>query len=83
MDGSVRCWGYNGSGRLGDGIVTRWLTPTAVPGLGNVVEIAAGSVHTCARLMDGTMRCWGSNRRGQIGPGSNFRGSTTPSPTIL
>ena len=52
-DGTVLCWGYNKTGAVGDGTLVNRYTPTLVPGLSNVVEIAAGYVHTCARQMDG------------------------------
>lgn len=41
-----------------------------VRGLAGVAEIAAGSNHTCARMMDGTLRCWGSDRTGQLALGA-------------
>lgn len=61
IDGSVRCWGLNESGELGDGTMTRRFTPTVVLGLSSVVEITAGRSHTCARVMDGSVRCWGAD----------------------
>lgn len=35
-----------------------------------VVEIAAGREHTCARRSDGTVLCWGKNSFGQLGDGT-------------
>jgi len=69
-NGTVRCWGDNQQGQLGDGSTTNRATPTPVPGLSTVIELAVGGSHSCARLADGTMRCWGSNVDGQIGDGS-------------
>jgi hypothetical protein len=66
-DGSVRCWGDNTYGELGDGTTTDRHTPVAVSGLSNAVAIAAGYHHTCALLGDGTARCWGDNNHGQLG----------------
>jgi len=37
--------------------------------LNNVMAVAAGGYHTCARLGDGTVRCWGWNNYGQLGNG--------------
>lgn len=34
-----------------------------------VVEIAAGSEHTCARRGDGTVKCWGNGFQGRLGLG--------------
>jgi alpha-tubulin suppressor-like RCC1 family protein len=53
--------------------------PTTVPGLRDVVDLAAGSEHTCALRRDGEVRCWGCNRYGQLGDGTNeTRVSPTP-----
>ena len=51
--GTVRCWGYNGNGELGDGSTTSRLLPVTVQGLSAVVAITAGRLHTCALLDDG------------------------------
>lgn len=65
--GSMRCWGSNQYGSLGDGTTTSSPTPIAVPGMSDVVDVAGGSGHACARSGDGSVRCWGSNQRGQVG----------------
>ena len=59
-DATVRCWGANHQGQLGDGTTERRLTPTVVQGLDGVEQIAAGGDATCARMHDGTVRCWGA-----------------------
>jgi hypothetical protein len=41
-DGTVRAWGQNRYGQIGDGTSTNRDTPTTVPGVRNVVAIAAG-----------------------------------------
>jgi alpha-tubulin suppressor-like RCC1 family protein len=58
-DGSVRCWGQNANGELGDGTTADRSTPGAVVGLAKVAEIAAGGSRTCARRLDGAVLCWG------------------------
>jgi len=63
-DGSVRCWGENRFGELGDGTTTDRFVPQAVAELSGVVEIALGHHRTCARKSDGTMWCWGSEGQG-------------------
>ncbi|MDO8412846.1 MAG: hypothetical protein Q7S51_03530, partial [Gallionellaceae bacterium] len=75
-DGSVRCWGNNSSGKLGDGSTTDSSIPVAVSGISTAVEVSAGSNHSCAVLSDGSVRCWGDNFSGQLGNGSTARSST-------
>ena len=76
-DGTVRCWGNNGSGQLGDTSFTDRPTPVAVGGLTTAVAVSAGSTcHTCALLADGTVRCWGDNDYGQLGDGTTTNGAT-------
>ena len=69
-DGTVRCWGSNGSGELGDGTTTQRSAPVAVTGIGTASKISTGSSHSCALLTDGTVRCWGRNDSGQLGDAS-------------
>lgn len=71
-DGTVRCWGHNGAGQLGDGTTTTRLTPVAVTGLANAIGVASGGGHSCALLANGTVRCWGGNFLGQLGDGTTI-----------
>ncbi len=83
-DGSVRCWGYNDAGQLGNGVAgLAFPSPTPVGGaapLGTVREVALGVSHSCARLAIGTLRCWGSNDAGQLGNGSTGGAFPLPLP---
>ena len=69
-DGTVRAWGYNGNGRLGDGTTTEKNAPVLVSGLTNVIEVVAGDAHNLALKADGTVWAWGYNFFGQLGAGS-------------
>ncbi len=69
-DGSVRCWGANSNGNLGNGTTTRSTTAATVTNIANAIAIAAGGSHTCAVISDGTAKCWGINQNGEIGDGS-------------
>jgi alpha-tubulin suppressor-like RCC1 family protein len=69
-DGTARCWGHGGFGKLGDGAFMSVPVPQDVPGLVGVAGIALGQSHTCAWLADGGAKCWGMNQFGQLGTGS-------------
>ena len=56
--GTVRCWGANADGQLGDGSRTQSATPVVVTGLANAVKIAAGKTGACAVVGSGA-QCWG------------------------
>ena len=71
QDGTVKCWGYNQAGELGLGYISAFSdpilrTPTTVPNLSGVVDIAGGAT-VCATLSDDTLKCWGLNAHGQVG----------------
>lgn len=69
-DGTVRCWGQNLRGILGNGSLDNRNTPTPVVGLAAVQEIAMSSATACVLLREGRIKCWGDNRAGQLGDGS-------------
>ena len=66
---TVRCWGYNHEGELGNGTTKNAATPTNVAGLSGVSAISAGVTFACARLTSGSVMCWGANNYGQLGNG--------------
>jgi alpha-tubulin suppressor-like RCC1 family protein len=88
---TARCWGFNGSGELGNGTNTQSLfakavrDPANVGALIDVRAIDAGTSHTCARVGPGTLGadgavCWGLNTSGQLGNGSN---TSSPLPVAV
>jgi hypothetical protein len=72
-DGTVKAWGDNTSGSLGDGTWILKTTPVTVAGLGgSVTAIATGWGHTVALMSDGTVKAWGENASGELGDGTRF-----------
>ena len=76
-DGTVRCWGENANGQLGDGTVALRAAPVRAIGLTEAVEVAVGPEHSCAVRRNGEVWCWGSNHHGQLGV---RRGAFHPQP---
>src|SRR6266540_1013484 len=50
QDGTVRCWGDNSTGQLGNGSTTNSATPVTVSGISTAVAVSIGVIHTCASL---------------------------------
>jgi YD repeat-containing protein len=70
-DHTLRAWGANEFGQLGDGSYMDRSTPVPVSSvLSNVVQVSAGWKHAVALRSDGTVWTWGDNTYGQIGNGS-------------
>jgi hypothetical protein len=70
MGGTVRAWGANDFGQLGDGTTTHRSTPVQVHTLSSVEIVTAGFEHSVALLSDSTVRAWGDNSSGQLGDGT-------------
>jgi alpha-tubulin suppressor-like RCC1 family protein len=75
--GTLRAWGYNGFGQLGDGTIFDRASAVPVSGLIEVSAVAAGADHGLAVRGDGTVWGWGRNDFGQVGPGA-AASQTTP-----
>ena len=75
MDCREQCWGSNARGQLGDGTMGSAFAPSAVAVTG-AVELAAGILHTCARLASGKVMCWGGGAHGQLGNGAQAPSET-------
>jgi alpha-tubulin suppressor-like RCC1 family protein len=81
-EGQAYCWGYNGSGQLGNGTsgppnraTPRLVTQTANGGFA-FAQIALGPSHVCGTTTEGKGYCWGENGRGRLGDGTTTNRST-------
>jgi len=70
IQGTVRTWGSNQSGQLGNGTRTDSNMPIKISSLGSVMAIAPGTYHSLAVKTDGTVWAWGSNSFGQLSDGT-------------
>jgi alpha-tubulin suppressor-like RCC1 family protein len=85
-DLTVKCWGDNSSGQLGQEGGNRGDDPGEMgddlPELrfGNrqATRIVAGGQHTCVTLDNEAIRCWGANAYGQLGLGDTTARVTPP-----
>ena len=65
--GAAYCWGFNGSGELGDGSTTSSSVPVAVDTSGvlagkTLTQIRPATIITCAVDSAGAAYCWGFGR---------------------
>ena len=82
--GAVKCWGYNGSGRLGDGTTTTRNNPVSVSGLtSGIASVTGGDAHSCAVTSTNSVKCWGDNSQGALGDGTTTNRSTPVDITIF
>jgi len=85
-DGTVWGFGTNSAGELGEAIPVGEMTttPVKIPGLSNIISIAAGSGHTLALGADGNVWAFGYNYFGQLGNATNNGvGGSNPTPTKI
>ncbi len=76
-DATLKCWGENGDGQLGqDDVVERGefltdmganLAPIDLGAGRTAAAVSAGDRSTCAILDNGTVKCWGDNFYGELG----------------
>ncbi|MCT8972662.1 Ig-like domain repeat protein [Microbaculum marinisediminis] len=80
--GTVKCWGDNSIGQLGDGNAPNGSDrPVDVLGLpAGIVSVAVGYLHACALTDGGAVWCWGDNSDGQLGDGNMGVDSAIPVP---
>ena len=82
---TVKCFGLNDKGQLGNGTASASIEPLAVldseNGNSPIIEakqITAGDSHACAIMKNGRTVCWGDNSFGQLGNPKLENGSVKP-----
>jgi alpha-tubulin suppressor-like RCC1 family protein len=82
-DDSVKCWGTNDFGQLGDGGTSVHTGAVTVAGVSNPLDIAVGRSFSCGIFTanpgdaSGPVRCWGKGTSGQLGDNSNASSAST------
>jgi alpha-tubulin suppressor-like RCC1 family protein len=73
-DSTVKAFGENATGQIGNGNTTDQSTPITVAGLSGIKAVSAGGdqleAHSMALKSNGTVWCWGSNLYGALGNAS-------------
>ena len=69
-DNSVKCWGANDFGQVGDETIIDKNSPTDVDlGDKRIAAIRTGAYFSCALFENGSVTCWGSNERWTVRDG--------------
>lgn len=80
-EGTVRCWGRDNAGQVGDGSSIPgsgyYTAAQTVTGLVNVESVYAFADTSCALTTDGNVWCWGDASRGTFGIAPDDYGSYT------
>lgn len=85
---TLKCWGYNGEGQLGQGDVMGRgqqandmgdnLPAISLGAARTVKSVSVGGSHVCAVLDNGKVKCWGDNGSGQLGYGNTMNRGNLP-----
>ena len=75
--GTVKCWGDNVDGELGNGNMTSFTLPVAVKNISTATAITGGDYGFCALLSTSHVDCWGAGFNGELGNGT-FNTSDVP-----
>ncbi len=85
-DGTVKAWGDNTFGQLGDGTTVQRNSPVTVVKAANnaplvgIKAIDAGEIWSLALMSNGTARAWGDDSSGELGNGNATGPGQSPLP---
>jgi alpha-tubulin suppressor-like RCC1 family protein len=82
-DSTIKAWGDNSMGKLGDGTIVSKSLPVSVQGLSKIVSVSAGGNFSLALDAFGKVFAWGMNGYGQLGNGNNIDTDTNPPTQVL
>jgi alpha-tubulin suppressor-like RCC1 family protein len=82
FDGTLRCWGSDSSGQLGDGRIGSVRQQPVAPQIDGVLAVGVGRQFSCALRTDGSVWCWGANGSGQLGRGDGVEADSNPAPVV-
>lgn len=71
-DSTVKAWGYNGYGQLGNGNIMEQHSGVPIINLSQVKQLAGGLFHSLFVKSDGTVWASGRNNNGPLGDGTNI-----------
>src|SRR5665213_4035629 len=74
-DNTVKAWGNNTLGELGNGTTVDSHVPVSVNSLTGIVAVAGGGYFSMALKSDHTLWAWGNNAEGELGNGNNTNSS--------
>jgi hypothetical protein len=81
-DGSMRCWGDNSNGELGDGAISASATPVRVPGLDDAIDLQVAHTNACAVKRDKSLHCWGPDAVAEFADFGSVNGPLVPAQYI-
>lgn len=83
IDGEAYCWGWNGSGQLGDGSQENSYVPVKVETSLRFKTITVGRTFACATTFEDVAYCWGSPPSGSTGSSAEDLPRPAPVATTL
>jgi alpha-tubulin suppressor-like RCC1 family protein len=79
LGNTLKCWGHNTSGQVGDGSGLERNSPVSVTGLtASITQVETRYYHSCAVTSTGSAHCWGANTWAELGDGTTDKKKLSP-----